>query len=118
MYPGPGTPESDTPTKILAVGEYKSVIGVTIKSGEGVLAKGVVLGIETASKKYVAYDDSASDGSEVAKAILSDKVDATSKDQLVAVYLLGIFVKANLTGCDAAAIVDLKAREVGDYLVV
>lgn len=112
-YPGYGSTLTNDPTAILASGHGYIVINVTIKSGEGVCEKGQVLGIETASTKYVKYDDGAADGSQVAKAILADKVDATSGDQLVAAYIRGAFVKSKLTDYDAAALVDLNGRLVG-----
>ena len=113
MIPGYGATLSNDPTAILASGHGYIVVSVTIKTGEGALAKGTVLGIETASEKYVAYDDGAVDGSEVAKAILADTVDATSTDQLVAAYIRGAFLKSKLVGYDAAALVDLNGRAIG-----
>lgn len=112
-YPGYGTTLSNDPTAILASGAGYVTVQVTIKSGEGELDKGTVLGVETASEKYVAYDDGAADGSEVAKAILADTVDATSSDQLVHAYIRGVFYVSKLTGYDAAALVDLGGRRVG-----
>lgn len=53
---------------------------VTIKSGEGVLDVGTVLGKVTASGKYVAHVNGATDGSQTAVAVLLHKVDATSAD--------------------------------------
>lgn len=113
MIPGYGSTLSNDPTAILASAHGYIIQNVTIKSGEGVLAKGTVLGIETASEKYVAYDDGAADGSQVAKAILADKVDATSDDQLVAVYIRGAFLVSKLTGYDANALTDLNGRRIG-----
>ena len=112
-YPGYGATLTNDPTAILASGHGWIVINVTIKAGEGVVAKGTVLGIETASAKYVAYDDTAIDGSAVAKAIIADEVDATTYDQLVAAYIRGAFVESKLTGYDAAALVDLNGRLIG-----
>lgn len=113
MNPGYGSTLSNDPTAILASSHGYVVMNVTVKAGEGEVAKGTVLGIETASGKYVKYDDAASDGSEVAKAIIADKVDATSNDQLVAVYIKGVFHKSKLTGYDANALTDLNGRVVG-----
>lgn len=62
-----------------------SVEKVTIASGAGVLAANRVLGKVTASGKYKAYDNTLSDGTEVAAAILLYPVDATSADVEVAV---------------------------------
>ena len=52
---------------------------VTILAGQ-VLPVGRVLGIVTVSGKYVGYDNTATDGSETAAAILFDAVDATGSD--------------------------------------
>jgi len=112
-YPGYGTTLSNDPTAILASAHGYVVINVTIKAGEGVIEKGTLLGIETATAKYVIYDDTAIDGSAVAVAIIADKVDATSVDQLVAAYIKGVFQQSKLTGYDAAALVDLNGRVVG-----
>lgn len=112
-YPGYGTTLQNDPTAILASGHGYMVINVTAKTGEGVLEKGTLLGIETATGKYVPYDDAAVDGSEVAVAILADKIDTTDTDQLVAAYVRGQFVLSKLTGYDAAALVDLNGRRIG-----
>ena len=112
-YPGYGTTVTNSPTAILASSHGYVVINVTVKAGEGEIEKGTLLGIETATEKYVKYDDGAADGSEVAKAIIADKVDATSKDQLVAAYIRGAFVVSKLTGYDAAGLADLNGRLIG-----
>lgn len=52
---------------------------VTILSGE-VLGPGAVLGMVTASGKYVELNPGGADGSEVAAAILYEGVDATAAD--------------------------------------
>jgi len=51
---------------------------VVIASGEGKLAPGTVLGKVTSSGEYAALDHNASDGSQIAAAVLFDAVDATS----------------------------------------
>ena len=116
-YPGYGSTLTDDPTAILATGHGWIVINVTIKSGEGELVKGQVLGIETATEKYVKYDDTeddvTGDGSGIAKAILADEVDATSSDKLVAAYIRGAFIESKLTDYDANALADLNGRIIG-----
>lgn len=52
----------------------------TIASGSGVLKAGTVLGQITASKKYVPFKPTATDGSEVARAVLYEGCDATTVD--------------------------------------
>jgi hypothetical protein len=53
---------------------------VVIASGSGVVDVGAVLGRITASGKYKPLTPGASDGSEVARRISLEKVDATSAD--------------------------------------
>jgi len=53
---------------------------IVVKSGEGVLQPGAVLGKITASGKYVLRDAAANDGSQVAAGVLFSKIDATSAD--------------------------------------
>ncbi len=113
MLPGIGAAVTNTPKEILASEKGVIVLNVTIKSGEGALVAGQVLGIETASEKYVKYDDAAVDGSEVAQAILGDAIDASSSDQLVSAYIRGAFKKDQLVDYDAAALVDLNGRAIG-----
>ena len=54
--------------------------GIVVKSGEGVLLPGTVLGKITASGKFVVRDAAANDGSQVAAGVLFSKIDATSAD--------------------------------------
>src|SRR3972149_735594 len=54
---------------------------------DGVLEVGTVLGMITSSGKYVQVDLSASDGSEVASAVLFSSVDASFVDVEVAAHL-------------------------------
>jgi len=97
--------------------EYSRDVG-TIVSGAGVLPAGRVLGLITASGKYVEYDNAAVDGSEVAAAILLEPVDATSADvdNVVLLTRYGILKTDGLTwltGMSAAdqlaGLVDLAA---------
>jgi len=53
---------------------------ITVASGAGVVESGTVLGKVTASGKYLPRAPGATDGSEVAAAILRSRVDATSAD--------------------------------------
>ncbi|KQI68700.1 hypothetical protein AN189_07285 [Loktanella sp. 3ANDIMAR09] len=55
---------------------------VTIASGAGILRPGQVLGKITESGKYVPADPAATDGSQVAVAVLGYSVDASSDDAL------------------------------------
>ncbi len=58
---------------------YISRKAITVLSGENLVA-GAVLGLVTASGKYVEHDPAGVDGSEDAIAILFDAVDATAGD--------------------------------------
>lgn len=82
------------------------------------IAKGTVMGRVTATGLYKAYDDSASDGTEVALGVLSDAFDVSTADQndvrLAAnMYIHGTFIEAALIGLDANAKTDLGARTIG-----
>lgn len=62
---------------------------VTVLTGATATYKrGTVLGVVTASGKYTLSVATASDGSQVPKAILADDVNATSADALAGVYLM------------------------------
>ncbi len=78
----------------------------TIVSGAGVLLKGTVLGIITATGEFDAYADAGAGGLDVAKAILAEDVDATSAAVKCSVYFAGDFNEDALTGLTAAAKVD------------
>ncbi|MGR2678720.1 head decoration protein [Chromobacterium haemolyticum] len=62
-----------------------------IASGQGVLARGTILGVVTASGKYIVSKQTATDGSQVPSAVLADVVDATSNDANGGIYLQGEF---------------------------
>lgn len=53
---------------------------IVIASGAGLLLAGTVLGKITTGGKYKPYDDEATDGTQVAAAVLLAEVDATSTD--------------------------------------
>ena len=69
---------------------------VTILTGNN-LTRGTVLGTVTASGKCVAVDNSKSDGSQTAYAVLADDVDATDGDATGPVFLMGHFNENKLT---------------------
>ena len=55
---------------------------IKIASGAGILFPGQILGRITASKKFIAHDPAAADGSQNVAGILFHKVDATAADAL------------------------------------
>ena len=89
-----------------------------VASGEGVLAEGTILGKVTASGKYAAYDNAASDGTQTAVGILSETVDATSADVSTHMYVKGQFVEAELVGLDANGKTDLGSKTVEGVLIL
>ncbi len=64
---------------------------VTILTGQGVLARGAVLGKITASGKYKLSVAGAGDGSETPDCILAEDIDATAADTDVPAYFTGQF---------------------------
>ncbi|WP_315786925.1 MULTISPECIES: head decoration protein [unclassified Bradyrhizobium] len=76
--------------KTWALGHWRAR-KVTIPAGAGVLAEATVLGKITANGKYIKSLKAATDGSEVPDAILSEGVDATTKDVETIVFIAGEF---------------------------
>ena len=92
---------------------------ITICSGVGTLSKGQTMGqynTGICSGSYDAYDNSVSNGLQVAKGILTDKVDATSSGVNTTVYTHGKLYKQSLIGYDATADSDLKNIETVDWV--
>lgn len=77
---------------------------------------GEVVARNTVSGLYAAYDNSASSGLDTAAAILFEDVPVDSMPASGTAIARGIFggevFKSKLTGLDAPAIVDLKARTI------
>jgi len=118
--PGLKTEATLTDVRILyAINGAERQCGVTIASGQGAVAIGTVLGMITASGKFGKYNDTLGDGTQTAVGICMTQVDATSED-CMADMLVGnaLIIKAALTGYDAAAKVDLGAREILGATVV
>lgn len=70
---------------------------VTVATGEGANYKrGTVLGKITASGKYTLVTKAASDGSQVADAVLAYDIDATANDEVATVYVSGMFNREKL----------------------
>jgi len=68
-----------------ATGQHRGRIKAPLVAGKGVLEAGTVLGKVTASGEYTIIDPSASDGSEVAVAVLFSKQDTGTVDDPIAV---------------------------------
>lgn len=83
--------QSYNPDQLIAGRVPQVTETVTIVSGQGVLKRGTVLGLVTASGKYIKSLSAASDGSQNPSAILADDIDATSGDVKAGVYFTGEF---------------------------
>jgi len=64
---------------------------VTIASGAGVLARGTVLGLITASNQYSQLNPAGVDGTEVARAILLEDLDATAAAVKAQAFFTGTY---------------------------
>lgn len=100
---------------------YSDVISVAgvVASGEGVLARGSVLGKITASGEYDLVNSlGTDDGSRTAAAILAHDVDTTDASATVAVYVKGEFNENALTfgGTDVAATHKATLQSLGIFL--
>lgn len=87
----------------------------TVKSGQGVLDRGSVLGKLTTDSKLVICDPDASSGAEEPYAVLAETTDATSADISAPVYLTGQFNigALGISGDAFSAATLLKMRNVG-----
>jgi hypothetical protein len=92
QVPGAST-ESYVPDQLIAGQFFRVTLGsATLTGGQGVLARGTLLGQTTATGKYVVSTAAATDGSQVPSAILADTYDTTAGDVVGAgLYLTGEF---------------------------
>ncbi len=107
--------EGKHPTEfLLSEGEGKiSREVVTIAAAATALVAGTVLGKITASGKFVAYSNAASDGSEVAAGVLYANVPDSAADQkAVAIVRLAEVAAINLVGADTPGKADLLALNI------
>lgn len=74
---------------------------------------GLVIGLVTASGKFAAYNNSASDGTEVARGVLLEKVvtDEFGNDSEMQYVQVGELFTDLLIGLDSAAKTDMAAKE-------
>lgn len=83
---------------------------VTIAAAASAMVAGTVVGKITASGKYKAYSNAASDGSEVAAGVLLYEVADSAADQKAVIIARDAEVQGSvLTGSDAAGVTDLAA---------
>lgn len=109
-YPGPGTVQEQEFREVLASTDLQAKLpgGILLEKGQGILLKGTIIGKKTTSGKCVAYDGSASDGSQTALCILDNDADTTDTDIPASAWIAGIFDSTKLTGLDDAAKASLK----------
>ena len=90
---------------------------VVIKEGQGILARGTVLGI-TADGEAVVVDSSATDGSQEADCILADTIDTTGETVTYVAYASGRFNRKALIvgGTDDVEVHEGRLRGLGIYL--
>lgn len=83
---------STTPDQLMVTGVTDIITkGETILTGQGVVARGTVMGLITASGKLAVCDVASTDGSEVPYGVLTSTVDTTAADVEGTVYLTGSF---------------------------
>ncbi len=90
----------------LIAGDTHEMKPAVIASGAGVLTRGTVLGMLTASHEFTQLNPAGADGSEVARAILVEDVDATSAAADALVYGLGKFRLSDLVWPDGISDAD------------
>lgn len=91
---------------------------VKLKQGQGVLQRGTVLGIVTATGEAVVVDSASTDGSQEADCILADTIDTTDGAVGYVAYASGRFNRKALIvgGADSAEDHESRLRELGIYL--
>ena len=108
-----GIVQIDGADVVLFCGEPSEfTLPITVVAGSGNLVVGSVLGRITASHKYAPYVDGHADGTEVARVILSEAIDATVNDVNTSAYVDAVFNRAALTGIDLAGEEDLQDRGI------
>lgn len=110
---------STTPDNLIVGDKIPTLLkGITLAKGQGVLERGSVIGIVTASGKGKLCVSTADNGSQIADAILTDDVDTTDADIVAQCYQSGHFNRKALIfgGTDTAFQHENELREKGIYL--
>jgi hypothetical protein len=79
----------------LVAGDFNAIKQGVVALGAGPLSRGTVLAMDAAGK-WVQLAPAAIDGTEIARGILVEDVDATSADAKALVYLVGEYRLADL----------------------
>lgn len=115
-----GTLGEYTPDNLLAGHEVPVIVkGITLAKNQGVVARGTVLGIVTASGLAKPVDSAQADGSQTPYCILTDTIDTTGDtDVKTTGYVSGLFNSKALIfgGTDTVAQHETKLRELGIFL--
>lgn len=120
MHSALGTCEADN---LIAGNEITKVVkGITLKKGQGIIKRGTVLGLLSASSLCVPIDSSKADGSQTAYCILTDDIDTgdgtETEDYATTGYFTGVFNQNKLIfgGSDTYKTHEAKLRELGVIL--
>ncbi|WP_196601736.1 head decoration protein [Pectinatus frisingensis] len=92
---------------------------VTLTAGQGILARGTILGITTSTGNAVVVKTGATDGSAAANCILADdNVDTTNAAVNATAYVSGVFTRDLLTVStgDTVAVHEEELRDKSIYL--
>ncbi len=107
------------PDNLIAGTEVPQLVkAITLKGAQGVVKRGTVLGIITATGLAVAVNNTNTDGSQTANCILVKDVDATAGNVVAEAYVSGLFNRQTLIfgGDDTAADHEATLRQLGIFL--
>jgi len=90
---------------------------LTVAAGQGVLARGTLLGVIAATGKHAVCTATAIDGSEVPAAVLLGPVDASTADATGWAYFSGTFSSTLLAFDDSWTVASLQAAMRGSGLL-
>jgi len=96
-------PVINEPDNLMAGNHPPVELSVTVQSGAGVLKRGQILGKLTSGGEYKVYTEGASDGSGVARSVLTRDIDATDAAVKCRAYFHGEFNEKALIGLTPAA---------------
>lgn len=114
-----GTGETFSPDQLIAGDKPTRTKGIQVKTGQGVMKRGTVIGIITASGLAVKSLEASEDGSEAVNCILGEDIDATSGAVDTFAYIAGDFNQSQMTfGTGHTAALTREAfRELSIYLI-
>lgn len=125
---GATTTVTESLNDILAVveGSYLDTYVFAIDATDGLIEKGTVVGVVTASGEAKVYDNSHSDGTETAVGIINESIDTTIEKATASVIIKGFVRKdkcfhyaagTKTASIDAAGVTDLNGRETQNNLL-